>query len=72
MSAGAWVAAAAVAISLVGAFIQLVRKVERLETEIHNGVISRVTVIDARLDLIATTVAEMHGWMAANNGGARQ
>ena len=65
MEPAAWIALATLAATLVAGLVGLIRKITRLETEIHNGVISRVTVIDRRIEALAYQMAEMHGWMRA-------
>jgi len=65
MDPAAWIALGTLAVTLFAGLIGLIRKITRLETEIHNGVISRVTIIDGRIESLSYQIAEMHGWMRA-------
>ena len=65
METAAWIAFATLAVSILGFLISMVRKITRLETEIENGVLQRLTIIDTALQTQAYQVAELHGWMRA-------
>ena len=60
-----WLTIAGLLITLLGAAFVMVRKVARLETEIENGVLSRLHIIDETLHTQGIQIAEVHGWMRA-------
>ena len=60
-----WLTIAGLLFTLLGAAFVMVRKVARLETEIENGVLSRLHIIDGTLQSQGIQIAEMHGWMRA-------
>lgn len=62
-----WATIAVLAVASFTGIVQMIRKVERLQAQVQNGLTHKVGVIEDRQTTLMSQVSEMHGWMKATH-----